>query len=106
MGGLLVGGALLPLALEQRGLGSEDLLVDPAQEGIVELDELLPRDVGKHRTALPFVHQVPHRRNCLLAATLVGNLGIVGNEVKLAATMTQAPLLDFMAAHKKARLVT
>jgi hypothetical protein len=82
-----------------RDRASEDLLVDPLQERNIELHQFLPRYVGEDRPAFAFIHQVPHSRDSGLAATLVGDLGIIGDEVKLTASMTEATLLDFVAAH-------
>jgi len=93
--------ALLPLAREHRGLGSEDLLVYPPKQRVVELHELLPRDVGQYRPALALIHQIPHGGYRFDAAALVGYLGVVGYKVKFPATMTEAALLDFMSAHRR-----
>jgi hypothetical protein len=84
-----------------RNRASEDLLVNPLQERKIELHQFLTGDVGKDRPALPFIHQVPHCRDSGLAATLVGNLGVIGDEVKLTASVTEATLLDFVAAHEE-----
>lgn len=81
--------------------GAEDLLINPAEERVIELHQLLTRYVGQHRATLALVHQVPHRRDRRLAAALVGNLGIVGNEVEFPAAMTKTALLDFMTAHRR-----
>jgi hypothetical protein len=56
--------------------------------------------VGEDRPALAFIHQVPHCRDSGLAATVVGDLGVIGDEVKLPASVTEATLLDFVTAHK------
>jgi len=94
------------VALQQQRLGSEDLLVYPAQKSPVELIELLPRYVGQDGSSLALVHEIPHGGNRLYAAPLVGYLSVVGDEVKFASAMAQAALLDFMGAHRKARLGT
>jgi hypothetical protein len=56
--------------------------------------------MGKDGAALPLDHQIPHGRDGRLAPALVGNLSIVRDEVELSATMAEATLLDFMAAHE------
>jgi hypothetical protein len=84
-----------------RNRASEDLLVDPLQERNIELHQFLPGYVGEDRPALAFIHQVPHCRDSGLAATLVCNLSVIGNEVKLTASVTEATLLDFVAAHEE-----
>jgi hypothetical protein len=92
-------GASSPPHRPGRERAPKDLLVHPAQERAVELDRLLTRDVGQDRPALPFVHQVPHGRDRRLATAFVGHLGLIGDEVKLTPSMTEATLLDFMATH-------
>jgi len=93
--------SLLPLALEHGGLGSEDLLVYPPKQRVVELHQLLPWDVRQHGPALAFIHQIPHGRYRFDAAALVGYLGVVRYKVKFPATMTEAALLDFMGGHRR-----
>jgi hypothetical protein len=92
---------LSPSLGPDRKRASEDLVVDPLQECKIELRQFLPRYVGQDRPSLTFVHQVPHCRDRGLAATLVGNLGVIGDEVKLTASVTEATLLDFVAAHEE-----
>ena len=87
------------MAGERQDGGAEDLFVHPAQQGAVELHQLLTRGVRQDRTTLPLVHEIPHRRDGRLAPALIGHLGIVGYEVKLAAAMVQTTLFDFMSAH-------
>jgi hypothetical protein len=50
-------------------------------------------------------HQIPHRRNRLHAASFVRDLRVVRHEMELSSAVTEAALLDLMAAHKKTHLV-
>jgi hypothetical protein len=84
---------------------SEDLLVHPLKERTVELHQFLTGDVGKHRAPLPFNHQVPHGRYGRLTTALIGNLSVIRDKVKLPAAVTEATLLDFMAAHGELSLL-
>jgi hypothetical protein len=82
-----------------RQRASEDLLVNPLKERNIELHQFLARNVGENWAALAFIHQVPHCRDGGLATTLIGDLGVIGDEVKLSASVTEAALLDFMVTH-------
>src|SRR5215210_3163885 len=95
--------ALLPLALKHYRFDPEDLLIDPPEQRVVELDQLLSRDVGHDRPPLAFDHQIPHRRNRLDATPFVRDLRVIRYEVELSTTVAEAALLDFMAAHKVTR---
>ena len=55
--------------------------------------------MGEDWPPLPLYHDIPHGRDRRLAAAFVGNLSIIRDEVKLTASVAQATLLDFMAAH-------
>jgi hypothetical protein len=89
------------LALHQDRPDAEHLFIHPADESVVELHELLTRHVGQHGSPFALIHQIPHRRYRGNTPALVGQLGIVGNEVKLPTPMTQTALLHFMAAHRR-----
>jgi hypothetical protein len=82
-----------------------DLLIDPLEQGVIELDQLLTRGVGQYRTTLSFDHQIPHRRDRSLTPSLIGDLRIIGDEVKFATAMIESSLLDLMAAQVSARRV-
>jgi hypothetical protein len=71
----------------------------------VELQQFLAWDVGEHGSPFAFDHQVPHRRHRRLATTLVGKLRIIRDKVKLSAAVTEATLLNFMAAHGELSLM-
>jgi len=91
--------SLPALAGQRQDAGAKNLLVHPAKQGAIELHQLLTRSVGQDRTTLPLVHEIPHRRDGWLSPALIGDLGIVGYEVELAAAVVQTTLFDFMGAH-------
>lgn len=96
---------LLPaLPLGQRET-AEYLLIHPPEEGSIQLHKLLPRHVGQYGPPLSLDHEIPHRGKSRLPAALVGKLRLVGNKMEFPTAMVEAALLDFMAAHGKARLV-
>ena len=82
-----------------------DLLIDPLEQGVIELDQLLTRGVGQYRTTLSFDHQIPHRRDRSLTPSLIGDLRIIGDEVKFTTAMVESSLLDLVAAQENARRV-
>ena len=63
-----------------------------------------PGTCGSTGRRLPSIHQIPHGRDRFDTAALVGDLGVVGDEVKFPAPMAEAALLDFMACSRKTRL--
>jgi hypothetical protein len=97
--------ALLPLALKHYRFNSEHLLINPPQQRVVELDQLLSRDVRHDWPPLALDHQIPHRGNRLDSTTFVRDLRVVRDEMELSTAVAQAALLDFMAAHKMTRWV-
>ncbi len=79
---------------------TDALPIEPAYQGLLDFFLRLPRHVRHHRPAPSGAHEVPHGRGCLLASSLVGRPAIIGNEVKIAATIVDASLLDFVGAHR------
>jgi hypothetical protein len=77
----------------------EYLLVHPLEKRVIQLQQLLTGNMGEYRTALPFIHQIPHGGNRRHSPPLVGYLGLIGYEVELPAPVVEAALLDLMAAH-------
>jgi hypothetical protein len=77
----------------------KNLFVHPPEEGVVQVEQLLPGHVREYGPAFPLDHQIPHwgyRRN---AAPLIGDLSLVRDEVEFPASVVEASLLDLMAAH-------
>jgi hypothetical protein len=89
----------------RRERTSEDFLVYPLKERAIKLHQFLAGDVGEHGAPLPFDHQIPHGRHSSLATALIGNLSVIRDKVKLPAAVTEATLLDFMAAHGELSLL-
>jgi hypothetical protein len=72
---------------------------DPAQQLPIDVVGLLPDDVLHDGTTLSGRHQIPHRGDRRLAPSLVRDLGLIGNEMELAAAVKETALLDLVSAH-------
>jgi hypothetical protein len=87
------------LSLHRAGFGSEDALFHPAEQRSIEIEWILSGDVWHHGSALPLIHQMPHRRDREFPAALICWHGFVGYEVEDTAAKSETSLLDLVLAH-------